>query len=836
MACAGALTSMIMTAVGAWVANGGLAEVFGGAPIGGTGGDLGLFNDSNIVAVGEGSGVFTNFDPGPFGVGFNDLTMTANSMVGADAVGRAVSATTGQGWYQSLTNTLTSMKDAVIEFTAPMREAWNTISTAPAAAGKEVYTSVLGTHGPATAAFAQTLTESTFNTAIGMATSAASKALGGTGSLVAGVLMGNPDKLSSIFGTAQGFVNAANDLVTGATRGAQYLGNTFTSMSNAISGGIAGVSNYVKGLGTDIEKMGGTFAWEDVSNIGSPGQLVKNVESQGTLGPLYKMLGDIRVDEKTAQQLGVNVANSVFRTISGQGDFKVTDLLQGVNLNSLVSSGRPLTESGRPLTAAEIELRRLADEDNATFQARLERARQHARIAESFRTAESFSSSVPLKVLGVDLNALARKGANLPAVVQKQIYDGLGKLTENEVKQVKAILDNTQAAVQKGQDLLDPRKLFAGSFETLTTPIRTASMGFRSIYQDSTGAVNPQLNHLGKRLKGIIPDDLAVANDALARSLMQIKGITNTSTKVLANTVSGMENLEGLPLIQDQTQYVMPAVANYWNRTFNQDLTHNSGIPLSTGIANTYTLCDVIGFAAGYNSALPLSLNAPLQANLVSAGAFAEFTDAQGIYETIQEFCAGTFGPEPNPYDVPGNPDDDFRVVIPAGWAAAGTYYGANAQVAFQNTWTTGIIPVAAVAATDIYENYPDAQRANLNETIWQYQFGREILNRQRAGLDLDDIVPNQRMTIAMVQNLPNLGTDTSFGGTAMWLERTANTRSLGGQAVIAAMREGRNQKKLEKAGLGQDLSLPNEAIQVEGVLFENQYNTEQALARIVHS
>jgi len=775
MACAGALTSLLLTAAGAWVANGGFAEVFGGAPIGGTQG----FDEAGFsgLAVQDGASTYTNLDfqNGTYNPTNIGSSIGANSMIGAEAVGAGVTATTSQGFHQSLTNMITSIKESFIKFTAPMREAFNNIATAPAVAGKTVYNTVLGTHGPATATFAKTLTETTMNTALGMATSAASKALGGTGTLVAGLLLGNPDKLSSIFGTAQGFVNAANDLVTGATRGLQHLGNTFTSMSNAISGGIDGVSNYVKGLGTDINKIGGTIAWydDDIDNMGSPGQLVKNVESRGTLGPIYKMLGDIRVDERTAQQLGVNAANSVFRTISGQGDFKLADLTQGVSL----------------------------------------------------------------KVLGLDLNALARKGANLPAIVQKQIYDGLGKLTENEVKQVKAILDNTQAAVQKGQDLLDPRKLFASSFETLTTPIRTASMGFRSIYQDSTGAVNPELNHLGKRLKGIIPDDLAVANDALARSLMQIKGITNTSTEVLANTVSGMENLEGLPLIRDQTQYVIPAVANYWNRTFNQDLIHNSGIPLSTGIANTYTLCDVIGFAAGYNSALPLILNAQLQANLVSDGAFAEFTDAQGIYRTVQEFCIGTFGPEPTPYPFDtGSPDDDFRVVIPAGWAAAGTYYGANAQVAFQNAWLTGIIPVAAVAAADIYENYPDAQRANLNETIWQYQFGREILNRQRAGLDLDDIEPNQRMTIAMVENLPNLGTDTSFGGAAMWLERTANVASLGGQAVIAAMREGRNQKKLEKAGLGQDLSLPNEEIQVEGVLFENQYNKEQALARIVRS
>lgn len=745
MACAGALTSIVMTAAGAFIANGGLSEIFGSAPIGGEAA-LGTLNEVTVF-----------FPDG-----------TSQVMSTAQATSQGLLSTTSQSWYSSLTQTLGEMKNAVLEFTAPMREAWNTISNAPVAAGNEVFLSTVGTYGPKTAAFLQTVTENAYRTAIGTAVSWAGTTLGGPGSFVAGTLTGDPKVLGSIFNTAQSYVDTANSFVNAAERGGKYLEKTFTSMEETITAGVTGVSNWVKGLGDDIAELGDTVSWENLKNLGSPGQLMANMENNGTLGPMYEKLGNIKISEKTAQELGFNIVTAAYSTITTGKSIGISDITKNV---------------------------------------------------------------VSLRDLGVDLNTLARTGANLPPTVQKEIFDQLGTLSPTEVSQVKAILNNTQTAVQKGQDLLNPTKLFGKSYTTLTTPVRTASVGFRAIYEDASGAVNPELNHLGQNLKGIVPDDLAVANDALARSLLQIKGIQNSSTDLIAATVSGLENLEGLPLIQNQTQYIPQGVLDYWRGQYNEDY----DIPLGTGALGQLVVSDVIGFAAGYNSGSYLQDNSTKLAELDAAGAFNEFTQSQGIYETIQAFAQGTFGPvnvAPSEFDPPA-----WEVEIPTGWAAAGTYGPfSTAEEAYEDAWINGIIPYTALANVDIINNYPTAQIVYNNENTWQDQLGREYLNRQRIDLVVEDILPNNSVAMSFAQQLPEYGKRTEFGGPAMWLERVAVASSLGGQAIIAAMREGRNAERLSIAGLEQDAPLDTSNIEEPGTLSPSQYTKEQAEELVIRS
>jgi hypothetical protein len=745
MSCAGALTSIVMTAAGSFIANGGLSEVFGAAPIGGAEA-LGSLNEVTVF-----------FPDG-----------TSQVMSTAQATSQGLLTTTSQGWYSSLTQTLGEMKNAVLEFTQPMRDAWNTISTAPVAAGNEVFMSTVGTYGPKTAQFLKTVTEQAFTTAIQTGVSWASTTLGGTGTFVAGAITGDPKVLGSIFSSAQSYADTANSFVNAAERGSKYLEKTFTSMDNTITAGVTGVSNWVKGLGDDISQLGDTVSWENLKNMGSPGQLMANMENNGTLGPMYEKLGNIKINEKTAQELGYNVITSAYSVVTG----------------------------GKSTIG-------LAD----------------------------ITRNVTLRDLGVDLNTLARTGANLPPTIQKDIYTQLGTLSPTEVSQVKAILNNTQSAVQTGQDLLNPTRLFGKSYTTLTTPVRTASVGFRAIYEDESGAVNPQLNHLGQDLKGIIPDDLAVANDALSRSFLQLKGIQNSSTEALAVTVSGLENLEDLPLIQNQTQYIPQDVLDYWDGQYNQDY----DIPLGTGALGQLVVSDVIGFAAGYNSGSYLQDNSTKLAELDSVGAFNEFTQVQGIYETIQEFSLGTFGPV-NVAPAEGDPPE-WEVEIPAGWAAAGTYGPfATAEEAYEDAWINGIIPFTALANVDIINNYPTAQTVYNNENAWQDQLGRETLNRQRIDLVATDILPNNTVAMSFAEQLPEYGKRTEFGGPAMWLERVAVANSLGGQAIIAAMREGRNSERIAQAGLEQDTSVPTDTIEEPGTLSPNQYTKEQAEALVIRS
>ena len=718
MACSGALTSIIMTAAGAFIANGGLSEIFGSAPFSSAAGA------ETVVSAGGSS-----------------MSTAANTVSGAVA-------TTNTSWFSELSTTLSSMKDSVLEFTAPMREAWSNIANAPVAAGNEVFLSTVGTYGPKTAQFLQSITTNAFQTALTQGITWAGQSLGGTGQLVAGVLTGDPSKIGSIFSAAQSYVNTANSFVNAAKNAETYLNKTFTNLDNTITAGITGVSNWVEGLGDDISKLGETVSWENLKNLGSPGQLLANMENTGTLGPMYEKLSNITISEKTAQELGYNILTTAYGNITG-------------------------TRSG-----------------------------------------------FTLRDLGVDLNQLARQGAALPPTLQKDIYTVLGTLDSTEVRQVKSILNNTQATVTTGQDLLNPQKLFGKSFKTLTTPIRTASAGYRAIYENDSGSVNPELNNLGEDLKGIIPDDLAVANSALSRSFLQIKGIQSTSTEQLAEATANMENLKDLPLLQDQQEYVTPGVIEFWENMYGSDY----DIQLNTGNNNTLVVSDVIGFAGGYNSGKPINDNLPLYDDLVAQGAFDEFTQGQGIYQTIQTMCTGIWTAE-DPM-TPG----DWYTTIPVGWAAAGIYGPfPTAEESFEDAWLNGVIPFTALANVDIYNNYSNAKEVYVNEITWQDQLGREYLNRQRMDLVIDDIRPSNNTAISFAQSLPSYGTQTDFGGPAMWLERTIDSTSLGGQSVIAAMREGRNTKRLSQAGLQQDGPISTEGLEYPGSLTPNQYDEQEA-------
>jgi hypothetical protein len=739
-----------MTAAGSFIANGGFAEIFGAAPISSAGAAAGA--STATAATGATMG-------------------TASGTVAATA------ATTSQSWYSSLTQTLGEMKNAVIEFTAPMREAWNTISTAPQAAGNEVFMQTVGTYGPKTAQFLQTVTQGAFQTAISQSITFAGQALGGTGEIVAGVITGDPRKIGSIFSAAQSYASIANQFINAAENGVNYLDKTFTSLDNTITAGVDGVSKWFDGLGEDISELGNTVSWDNLANLGSPGQLVANIESSGTLGPLYEKLGSISIDEKTAQELGYNIITAGYRNITGQQD--------GIGLRDLGITPDLLARSTNPT----------------------------------------------LRDLGVDLNTLARQGASLPPSIQKQIYEKLGTLNPTEVAQVKSILGNTVTAVQTGQDLLDPKKLLARSYKTLTTPVRTASVGFRAIYENDSGSVNPQLNNLGENLKGIIPDDLAVANAALGRSLQQIKGIQGTGTERFADAVANLETLKDLPLLQNQTSYLDPAVADWWKNYYGLDY----DIQLGTGNLNTIVLSDVIGYIAGYNSQVPLEQNAVLMQQLSAEGALNEFTRSGGIYEVIQEFSQGLYGPvnvAPGELDPP-----EWEITIPSGYFEAGTYGPYDTALeAWEDVWVNVLVPGIVLENVSIVQNYEKARTVYNNDIIWQEQIGREHLNRAKIDLDAVTIPASDITAINFAESLPEIGKDTSFGGPAMWVERVVNANTLGGQATIAAMREGRNLDRISEAGVQQDAPINTDGLQDPGVLVPSTYTEAEANALVIRS
>ena len=568
------------------------------------------------------------------------------------------------------------------------------------------------------------------------------------GSVVGTEIVGNAKKFGSVLGSADGFVGSANQMISAATNSASaFAGGTFPGMDGIMSGNLTGITNALPDFGADLGSLGSTVDFGSIGNLGSPGQLLKNMEQAGNLGPMYDKVANISVDPRIASSLGADlgtVANAV-----------------------------------------------------------------------------SSKTTTTLGSLGVDLNKVAQIGPALPNNIQGQVYDAFGDLTTTEVADVKGILGNTQGAIAKGTDLMDPQKLFPTSYSTLTAPLRTASVGDRAIYT-ADGAVNPEFESLGTNLAGALPDDLAIANGALARSFGQVKGIDGTTADLLSTASTTAETFKDLDLIKDQTQYVTDDVKNFWTTTYATE----SNIQLATGPNGTYTVSDVIGYAAGYNSAAPLQQNKILMQQLIDSGAMDVFTAdngsssaSTGIYVVMDYFIDGAYDPIA--------PATDY--IIPAGVYGAGTY-------ATKELCWNGIIAAAKTLMQTFYAANPEAQTIQRNFKRMQEQQAREKLIRQKMDLDLDVVQAQDTTAIQLAANLPAYGLDTSAGGTGELLERVMNFSSTGGQAAVGAMREARNIDKLATANIQTDAPIPTTPPSNPGQIASSTYTVAQADSVIIRS
>lgn len=434
-------------------------------------------------------------------------------------------------------------------------------------------------------------------------------------------------------------------------------------------------------------------------------------------------------------------------------------------------------------------------------------------------TITNISGNVTLGSLGLDLNEVAAIGANLPRNVQQQIYNLFVSLSASELVQVKGILKCTQTYIATGADLFDPTKQFPTSYMTLTAPLSANGVSNRAIYTNTSGSVNDVFDSLGARLANILPNDLAIANGALARSFGQIKNIEGTNIETFSTAANATETMKDLPLIQNLTSYVPAGVVEYWTDYYGL----NSNIQLATGPEGNFTLADCIGYAAGFNSALPLKQNARLLAQMNTAGELDVFyndagdsSSSTGVLVVLEYLIDGAYQ---------ANPGDPY--IIPSGVYGAGTY--ATFDLAY-----TAVITAAKSLMQSVYSANTTAQSVQANFKRIQEQQAREKLNRAKMDLVLSDIQSQDTNATSLAGSLGSYALDVTDGGPAEFLERIANFDTLGGQAMIASMREARNISVLGAAQIQQDGILDTTPPANPGSFLTSQYTAAGAEAIIV--
>lgn len=337
-------------------------------------------------------------------------------------------------------------------------------------------------------------------------------------------------------------------------------------------------------------------------------------------------------------------------------------------------------------------------------------------------------------------------------------------------------------------------------------------------------------------LYGIIPDDQAVLAGAFSISMQQIKNIQNIQPEIFAKVVYSIETNNGLPLTNGTN---VPAQTFIVNSALSK-------VAIGSGLYGSYTHSDLIGSMTGlpyplldiYNGIKQLETNTlkTIYQNLYLAvkweqatatwdGSNFTYTNRGGGYGrgagapsvTVGgNNATATIGTDPNDLDTFGKiisisysgPAGAVVILAPPGpgWPNMNSVIQdyidqANAEIEF--------------IATVNDENF---QRAKLLNTNWN-ALGTALKIEQRARYTAIPPVSIPRDPFLalyptalynFVDALPDLAANTMPHGPAQSLEMMADFCSVGGQSLIAMMRQERNQQRLSELGIPLDNNIPN--------------------------
>ena len=252
-----------------------------------------------------------------------------------------------------------------------------------------------------------------------------------------------------------------------------------------------------------------------------------------------------------------------------------------------------------------------------------------------------------------------------------------------------------------------------------------------------------------------------------------------------------IESLKGLDLLGNAT----PLPANV--KTYLED-----NIAQGSGVCGTYLVTDFFGTAAGLpGNALVANADSFIRDNITASS----MSDLKDIYDEMRAVVDGT-----PPFTIDGNPYATYDAALAYLITKANTAVGA----------VIGALPGAVTVAADW-------------TALAEHSF-TEIRAQGKAGIDWAAI-PNdlELPTTVFVTSLDSYGQDTTEGGTAQFLEAIANTAVQAGQALVGAMREGRNNEALDAESVKHDNVIPEAPSSPlpQATLSNSEYTVSQARA-----
>jgi hypothetical protein len=321
-------------------------------------------------------------------------------------------------------------------------------------------------------------------------------------------------------------------------------------------------------------------------------------------------------------------------------------------------------------------------------------------------------------------------------------------------------------------------------------------------------SINTEFKGLGSEFYSATPQDMADANKAFANSLQQIKNIFDTDSNILSTALSNLETTKGLDLLNEMTQPIDDATLTYIRETYN----------LGSGTDGLYKVTDVVGTAAGavHNDHLPGLTT--IHAKMYKAGSLnhlaavaTEMLALQNDERTVSTLI-GISG------------EVEYSWVLTG--AMAGTYSSPDEAM-------TALIDDANTTCTSLATQYPeDAATSVAAVNAMCTQIKNERTNMASAGIVPADTQTGQtNSNLQLANSLHDYGTDDSDGGLAWIMENMADRTTLVGQAITAALREGRNIKRLTDAGIDVSMFLSAKTrVDERATLLDTTFTVDEAI------
>jgi len=280
-------------------------------------------------------------------------------------------------------------------------------------------------------------------------------------------------------------------------------------------------------------------------------------------------------------------------------------------------------------------------------------------------------------------------------------------------------------------------------------------------------------------------------------TLTQISAIAASNSKKLAT-------LKGLDLINGTTTPVPVAVATYYS----------NNLAKGSGPNGTYLTTDFFGSAAGipYNNYLT-SVTSTISAQLTAG----TLTTLNTIYSYMKNLITDVYG-------LPG------AIALPAPYNAGNPYASYDAALAVLITGADAEIGTSitamGTATTTLNTAWTEMTTHSANEATFQTQ----------ASINYATLTAGAQLPItAFIPALAGYGQETQTGMAAEFLEAIANTANQYGQAMVGALREGRNTAGINAVGLKADNDVPQlpNAVPPQATLSSSEYTPAEARALV---